>query len=292
MVMHGPFSYFRHRGCSAPGGAADLTCYFAPSHAPCPPEVLWAAKDVEFTANYQLSHPWDIPARFNVSGGGVFFWLSNLSRYLMTPNRRLDSLLRRVKNAIGFAHPIMGVHVRHGDSCPKWEDKHSHLPGAKCHAFQKYVDQMEEMKRRYGVTRVFLCTDDPSVVAQLADYPQFDFVHLHFDRTVFAASDWAIELKLLMATIDRRLVAETSLLDIFLLSHADYMVGTLSSHFASLAYELSSAAKGYHPPYISLDYPWRGSLLSPVSFYDQSGATTQEVELNEGRRDFGKATKT
>jgi hypothetical protein len=37
---------------------------------------------------------------------------------------------------------------------------------------------------------------------------------------VFAASDWAIELKLLMATIDRRLVAETSLLDIFLLSHA------------------------------------------------------------------------
>ena len=43
-------------------------------------QVLWAAKDVEFTANYQLSHPWDIPARFNVSGGGVFFWLSNLSR--------------------------------------------------------------------------------------------------------------------------------------------------------------------------------------------------------------------
>jgi len=46
---------------------------------------------------------------------------------------------------------------------------------------------------------------------------------------VFAASDWAIELKLLMATIDRRLVAETSLLDIFLLSHS----GLVPSEFGT-----------------------------------------------------------
>jgi hypothetical protein len=32
-------------------------------------------------------------------------------------------------------------------------------------------------------------------------------VHLPFERSLFSASDWAIELKLLMATIDRRLVA-------------------------------------------------------------------------------------
>ena len=34
--------------------------------------------------------------------------------------------------------------------------------------------------------RVFLCTDDPSVIAELGDYPHFDFVHLHFDRTVLS----------------------------------------------------------------------------------------------------------
>jgi hypothetical protein len=37
----------------------------------------------------------------------------------------------------------------------------------------------------YKSTSWFLCTDDPFVIAQLGDYPQFDFVHLHFDRTVF-----------------------------------------------------------------------------------------------------------
>ena len=90
-----------------------------------------------------------------------------------------------------------------------------------------------------------------------------------------------------MATMDRRLVAETTLLDVFLMSEADYVVGTLSSHFGALAYELSVARKGYHPPYISLDFPWRSSLLSPVNFYDSAAASEERVELNPTRRDFG-----
>jgi len=52
---------------------------------------------------------------------------------------------------------------------------------------------------------------------------QFSFVHLPFDRGVFAASDWAIELRLIMATIDRRLVAETTLLDILLLAETGHL---------------------------------------------------------------------
>ena len=40
-------------------------------------------------------------------------------------------------------------------------------------------------------------------------------------------------------------VAETTILDIFLMSEADYVVGTLSSHFGALAYELSVASKGF-----------------------------------------------
>ena len=58
---------------------------------------------------------------------------------------------------------------------------------------------------RYGVTRAFVCTDDPSIIKQLpsanarsewspSEEP-FEFVHLPFNRSLFAASDWAIELK-------------------------------------------------------------------------------------------------
>ena len=114
----------------------------------------------------------------------------------------------------------------------------------------------------------------------------FEWVHLPFDRALFAASDWAVELKLLMATMDRRLVAETTVLDILLMSEADYVIGTLSSHFGALAYELSVSSKGFHVPYISLDFPWRSSLLSPVSYYDDTGTTRDRVELNLNRRDF------
>lgn len=64
--------------------------------------------------------------------------------------------------------------------------------------------------------------------------------------------------------MSRRLVAESTILDILILSECDYFIGTLSSHFGALAYELSYANKGYHAPYISLDYPWSGSLLAPV----------------------------
>lgn len=295
LVVDGKFSYFRHRGCAGGGRERGAwSCMFQQLHASCPRDILWAssAPHVTYTANYQLSNDWHVPTRYNVKGGGgVFFFVSQLSAFVMSPNRQLMMLLRRVKRAIGFLHPIMAVHVRHGDSCPKWEDSHSHLPGAKCEAFARYVEGMMEMHRLYGVTRTFVCTDDPSIIEEL---PQavvhtgvpFEWVHLPFDRALFAASDWAVELKLLMATMDRRLVAETTVLDILLMSEADYVIGTLSSHFGALAYELSVSSKGFHVPYISLDFPWRSSLLSPVSYYDDTGTTRDRVELNLNRRDF------
>uniref|UniRef100_A0A7S1HK44 GT23 domain-containing protein n=3 Tax=Hemiselmis andersenii TaxID=464988 RepID=A0A7S1HK44_HEMAN len=91
---------------------------------------------------------------------------------------------------------------------------------------------------------------------------------------------------MLMATMDRRMVAETTLVDILLLSQCDYFVGTLSSHFGALAYELSWANKGYHIPHISLDHPWSGSLLAPVQYYGADGETTKEEEHNTVRKDF------
>mmetsp|Transcript_32499 Transcript_32499/g.73021 ORF Transcript_32499/g.73021 Transcript_32499/m.73021 type:complete len:119 (-) Transcript_32499:1006-1362(-) len=68
-------------------------------------------------------------------------------------------------------------------------------------------------------------------------------------------------------------------------AEADYFVGTLSSHFGSLAFELSVATKGFVPPYISLDFAWHGSLLAPVQYYDEQGHTVEEREHNVARKD-------
>jgi hypothetical protein len=45
-------------------------------------------------------------------------------------------------------------------------------------------------------------------------------------------------------------VAESALLDVMMLAHADVLVGSFSSHFSSAALELSTALKGYVPPYV------------------------------------------
>ena len=79
-----------HSTLTAPS-PQDLTCYFQPAHGACPAEVLaeselqvsfrarpespptWGAEGAtltalcaQFTANFQLEHPWDIPERFRV----------------------------------------------------------------------------------------------------------------------------------------------------------------------------------------------------------------------------------
>lgn len=82
-------------------------------------QILLASEPPQYTANYQLTHDWHIPSKYAVPGGGLFFYSAYLSQFIMTPNRRLSALLRRAKIAMGFGHPVMGVHVRHGDSCPK-----------------------------------------------------------------------------------------------------------------------------------------------------------------------------
>mmetsp|Transcript_32499 Transcript_32499/g.73014 ORF Transcript_32499/g.73014 Transcript_32499/m.73014 type:complete len:662 (-) Transcript_32499:1362-3347(-) len=218
VVMRGKFSYFRHRACRSHGRREDLTCFFESTQDAGFDRLNISQITPTYTANYQLHNDWHLPQQLNTSGGGLFFFISQLSRFLMTPNRNLEALVRRVKRRIGYEHPIMGVHVRHGDSCPKWEDKHSHLPGAKCEKLERYVEEMYAMKRLYGVDRVFVCTDDPVVIEELSLVTDFQFVFVPFDRKLFSASDWAIELKLLMATLDRRLAAESTILDILLLA--------------------------------------------------------------------------
>jgi hypothetical protein len=57
---------------------------FQPVHGPCPEELIWkTTRNATYTANYQLSNDWHVPVEFNVPGGGVFFFVSQLTSFLL-----------------------------------------------------------------------------------------------------------------------------------------------------------------------------------------------------------------
>ncbi len=63
-------------------------------------------------------------------------------------------------------------------------------------------------------------------------------------------------MRLRMALVDRKQVAEATLVDTFLLAACDYLILGLQSGYGRLALSLASAERGHIPPYVSMDYPW------------------------------------
>ena len=46
----------------------------------------------------------------------------------------------------------------------------------RCEAFERYLEGMEVMRKLYGVSRAFVCTDDPGVISQLDKVRHFRYV--------------------------------------------------------------------------------------------------------------------
>ena len=67
-------------------------------------------------------------------------------------------------------------------------------------------------------------------------------------------------LRTRMGLLDRRAVADLTLMDLEMLADAHVLVTQFSSAFSLVALELSVARKGYVPPFLSLDGPWWPSV--------------------------------
>ena len=102
----------------------------------------------------------------------------------------------------------------------------------------------------------------------------------------FLQSDTNYDLAMRIGVLDRRMAADSALLDLFLLRECDYLILQLSGEFSRLALELNIASKGYLPPFISLDtYSWAPRYgLAHVSewWVNQSAYTLEDlVKLQE-----------
>ena len=132
-----------HSTLTAPS-PQDLTCYFQPAHGACPAEVLaeselqvsfrarpespptWGAEGAtltalcaQFTANFQLEHPWDIPERFRVCAPTP----TPLSHTIPAASASCElgsHLVRRMVSQLGQSFRIVSQHDRALPGAGRW----------------------------------------------------------------------------------------------------------------------------------------------------------------------------
>ena len=170
-----------------------------------------------------------IPSEFKANG--TLWFMAHAMRYVMRPGRRLDLLMREAKRAAGFrGGAVIGMHVHEG--CVRVKD------------LQEYVTAALVMHTRYGVDRVFVVADSPVVLSRL--------------RRMNASFEWTTFSNQPIAD-NPRLVTETALLGMVMMSECDFLIGRFSTSFLRTVFLLSVADKGFVAPYIGLDGPYRWS---------------------------------
>ena len=151
------------------------------------------------------------------------------------------TLITGLKRRIGFKHPIMGVHVRHGDSC------HTTSRAGYCKGLQAYIPTLRLLAKRYNTSRVFLATDSQDIVSQSKKYAkEFEFVHISYNRGALKSSNQIEYRKNLWdgSSNAGHDIMMSTLKDLMLLMDSDVLVTHQLSNLSRLALELSAAKKG------------------------------------------------
>ena len=164
--------------------------------------------------------------------------------------------------------PVAAIHVRRGDSCDRernepgpfnsmfaWDKAKGKLDRVGfryCYTWHVYLEQLRELKRRYGVRTVFLATDDADgkVTGRLPDEKEFNWAFLSYPRAQFKKRGWMEFRKDLTDDVPFSLAAALELL-----GAADVLVGNMGSHVTRMIYNkmVPSIRTGVMPPFISVD---------------------------------------
>ena len=224
-----------------------------------------------------IPRPWQAAAsgRGNVGGAPNTFWFRTASvAYLHRFNKATEDELdlegtkarlgwerRQYPNGgSGSGGGVIGVHIRHGDAC------HTTSRKGHCMGFSKYLPDLRAMKAKYNVTAVFIATDDERVIAEAKGHERKhpgEFRFLLDDKWSSVrkklSSDEYIEDRPELWGPNSALghaVAMSALADVALLAAADFLILHHMSNLSRLAHELAAAARGFLPPFISLDGAW------------------------------------
>ncbi|XP_030834720.1 alpha-(1,6)-fucosyltransferase-like [Strongylocentrotus purpuratus] len=111
-----------------------------------------------------LAIPEDISERLErVHGNPAVWWIGQIMTYILRPQPQLQEFMDKETAALGFTHPIVGIHVRRTDKL---------IRDAKFHGIEEYMVYTEEFyqelekRQAVPVRRIFLATDEASLLEE------------------------------------------------------------------------------------------------------------------------------
>ena len=184
----------------------------------------------------------------------ILWWISQFLKYMMRLQPKIDLMLRQTEEMLGFAHPIVGIHVRRTDKLINEASYHA------VEEYMKYVgeyfQQLEEQDgKEIKVKRVYVASDDPEVLDECKNkYSHFTFL----GNSSYAKDATSMSTRYSSNSLYGLLT------DIHLLSKTDYLVCTLTSDLGKLAFEMMQLNYvDIDKRYKSLDDNWKFGGFDP-----------------------------
>lgn len=204
-----------------------------------------------------LAIPRDLSDRMiRLHGDPQVWWIGQFMKYLLRYQPETQAMLDEARENMNFRRPIVGVHVRRTDKVGTEAAFHS-IDEYMFHVAD-YFNKLD-MKQKVEVRRVYLASDDPSVIPEAKKkYPSYEFL-----------GDVSIAKGAAVATRYTDSSLRGILIDIHMLAHSDYLVCTFSSQVCRLAYEVMQTL---HP-----DASAKFKSLDDIYYYGGQGAHQQQA---------------
>ena len=231
-----------------------LACYLAAGIRPCN-----LSKPYVESERHTVAMQGRAPSRRVAMSFDRFSHAAALMARLVVPSRWIAREMTRAKALLGWdvvQRPIIGVHVRDGDSCNSRERAMTHRT---CGGLKAFMPRVKALAERYKVRTIFLATDGKRVINETARYPEFKWLVLPRERFLVGAgaeSEPRMEQRIASGTLDGRALALESLVDMMLLAETDVLIGKFTSNLFRSAFELRAGRRGCVPPIVSMDAAW------------------------------------
>ena len=179
------------------------------------------------------------------NSGGVAFVLGQIAAFVMRPNRALESLMTHIQVEIDFESwhsRSIGVHMRLGD-------KSSEYQGIKAHGVHTYFERIRTLSFIHGYRDVFISSDNFNASLELRRLLEADhfrvyeipkkYFEIHMRDLELSHADFLGNLKLRVGDTSPYDEGLTLLAQAWMLSKCDALLGTFTSNYFQLIYELS-----------------------------------------------------